>query len=79
VPPISPSPHPPNSPPHPSYPHTHTPPSSPLLRHCEDYTLRPVLIFDQFEEFFFANPDPVDRRVFFEFLVDCLELQPSAP
>jgi hypothetical protein len=37
-----------------------------------------VLIFDQFEEFFFANPDPVDRRVFFEFVVACLELQPSA-
>jgi hypothetical protein len=37
-----------------------------------------VLIFDQFEEFFFANPDPVARQGFFEFLVACLELQPSA-
>jgi tetratricopeptide (TPR) repeat protein len=60
----------------PAYPSTHTLLST--LRECEDYTLRPVLIFDQFEEFFFANPDPVDRRVFFEFVVACLELQPSA-
>jgi hypothetical protein len=57
----------------PSYPST-----LPLLRTCEDLTLRPVLIFDQFEEFFFANPDPVARQAFFEFLVACLELQPSA-
>jgi WD40 repeat protein/tetratricopeptide (TPR) repeat protein len=82
VPPISPSPYPPNSSTHtPTHPSTHTPthPSTlPLLQHCEDLTLRPVLIFDQFEEFFFANPDPVARQGFFEFLVDCLELQPSA-
>jgi CHAT domain-containing protein len=73
----------------PSHPSTHKPKPSgqaspthphtlPLLRHCEDLTLRPVLIFDQFEEFFFANPDPVARQGFFEFLVACLELQPSA-
>jgi tetratricopeptide (TPR) repeat protein len=60
----------------PAYPSTHT--LLATLRECEDYTLRPVLIFDQFEEFFFAKPDPVDRRVFFEFVVACLELQPSA-
>ena len=48
------------------------------LRQCEACTLRPVLIFDQFEEFFFANSDPLARREFFQFLADCLELQPSA-
>jgi len=44
------------------------------LRACELATLRPVLIFDQFEEFFFANPGPVARREFFQFIADCLEL-----
>ncbi len=45
-----------------------------VLRICEDRTLRPVLLFDQFEEFFFANPDPLRRRVFFEFVARCLDL-----
>ncbi|MEM8611212.1 MAG: hypothetical protein AAGF93_04270, partial [Cyanobacteria bacterium P01_H01_bin.105] len=44
------------------------------LRICENNTLRPVLLFDQFEEFFFANPDPLERRAFFGFVADCLEL-----
>jgi WD40 repeat protein len=33
-----------------------------------------VLIFDQFEEFFFAYKDPALRRPFFEFLRDCLNV-----
>ncbi|MEO0352523.1 MAG: hypothetical protein AAF282_20970, partial [Cyanobacteria bacterium P01_A01_bin.15] len=45
-----------------------------VFRRCEEHTLRPVLLFDQFEEFFFANPDPLQRREFFEFVADCLEL-----
>ena len=35
---------------------------------------RVVLIFDQFEEFFFATPDPLKRQEFFNFLVDCLQI-----
>ncbi len=48
------------------------------LANCEAEGLRPVLIFDQFEEFFFANPDRLARRTFFQFIADCLDLQPSA-
>jgi hypothetical protein len=48
------------------------------LRRCEAEKLRPVLVFDQFEEFFFANPDRLVRRQFFQFVADCLDLQPSA-
>ncbi|NEQ47654.1 MAG: hypothetical protein F6K00_30570 [Leptolyngbya sp. SIOISBB] len=33
-----------------------------------------VLVFDQFEEFFFDRDDPVDRRQFYEFLQQCLDL-----
>ena len=33
-----------------------------------------VLIFDQFEEFFFAYKDPVQRQPFFEFLRNCLNV-----
>ncbi|MEB3826035.1 nSTAND1 domain-containing NTPase, partial [Phormidium sp. CCY1219] len=33
-----------------------------------------VLIFDQFEEFFFACKDPENRREFYQFLKDCLNL-----
>jgi WD40 repeat protein len=33
-----------------------------------------VLIFDQFEEFFFAYKDPVQRQPFFEFIRDCLNI-----
>ncbi|NEO22833.1 hypothetical protein [Moorena sp. SIO4A5] len=34
-----------------------------------------VLIFDQFEEFFFQYPQPQQRRVFYQFLKDCLDLE----
>ena len=44
---------------------------------CEKQKLRPIIIFDQFEEFFFTNSDPSLQRDFFEFIVNCLELQPS--
>ncbi|NEQ67777.1 MAG: hypothetical protein F6K21_20170 [Symploca sp. SIO2D2] len=33
-----------------------------------------VLIFDQFEEFFFVNKDQASRRPFYEFLRHCLEI-----
>ncbi len=33
-----------------------------------------VLIFDQFEEFFFDCQDPSQRKVFYDFLQQCLEL-----
>ncbi len=33
-----------------------------------------VLIFEQFEEFFFACPEPAQRRVFYQFLQTCLDL-----
>ena len=39
-----------------------------------DKNLLTVLIFDQFEEFFFAYKDPTQRRPFFEFLRDCLNV-----
>jgi WD40 repeat protein/tetratricopeptide (TPR) repeat protein len=39
-----------------------------------DKNLWTVLIFDQFEEFFFAYKDPANRRPFFEFLRDCLNV-----
>jgi WD40 repeat protein len=39
-----------------------------------DKNLLTVLIFDQFEEFFFAYKDPAQRRPFFEFLRDCLDV-----
>jgi hypothetical protein len=44
------------------------------LRQTEQRNLRTVLIFDQFEEFFFVYPDPIHRRQFFEFLGQCLEV-----
>ncbi len=44
------------------------------LRQLDQQGLRSVLIFDQFEEFFFVYPRPEDRRPFFEFLVKCLEI-----
>ncbi|NET84492.1 MAG: hypothetical protein F6J94_22000 [Moorea sp. SIO1F2] len=34
-----------------------------------------VLIFDQFEEFLFQYPKPEQRRVFYQFLKDCLTLE----
>ncbi len=33
-----------------------------------------MLIFDQFEEFFFVCTEPEQRREFFEFLADCLNV-----
>ncbi|MBE9000339.1 hypothetical protein IQ274_19365, partial [Nostoc sp. LEGE 12447] len=36
--------------------------------------LRIVLIFDQFEEFFFVYSAPIERQRFFEFLADCLKI-----
>jgi tetratricopeptide (TPR) repeat protein len=46
------------------------------LRQSEPRNLRTVLIFDQFEEFFFAYPLPAERRRFFEFLGKCLNILP---
>jgi WD40 repeat protein len=44
------------------------------LRHNGQRNLRTILIFDQFEEFFFVYPTPALRRPFFEFLGQCLQL-----
>lgn len=44
------------------------------LRNNVDKNLLTVLIFDQFEEFFFAYRDPLQRRPFFEFLRNCLNI-----
>ncbi|BAY13407.1 CHASE2 domain-containing protein [Calothrix sp. NIES-2098] len=53
-------------------------PSPPVLlaqlRNNEQRNLRTVLIFDQFEEFFFVYPEPKQRRQFFEFLGECLNI-----
>ncbi|NEP29217.1 MAG: hypothetical protein F6K49_47600, partial [Moorea sp. SIO3I6] len=42
------------------------------LRQNEQHNLRTVLIFDQFEDFFFVYLDKAERRQFFEFLGECL-------
>ncbi|MEG3975373.1 WD40 repeat domain-containing protein [Microcoleus sp. herbarium8] len=34
-----------------------------------------VLIFDQFEEFFFVWKEPTERQIFFEFLRECLKIK----
>ncbi len=44
------------------------------LQKSESYNLRPVLIFDQFEEFFFVYSNPVDRIAFSQFLGNCLKI-----
>ena len=44
------------------------------LRQGESRNLRTVLIFDQFEEFFFVYPNPTERRRFFEFVGECLNI-----
>ncbi|MFN6479452.1 hypothetical protein [Nostoc sp. DedQUE07] len=44
------------------------------LEKHDDYNLLTVLIFDQFEEFFFIYNDPSNRRRFYEFLRDCLDI-----
>ncbi|MGF1934242.1 MAG: eIF2A-related protein [Nostoc sp. ChiQUE02] len=44
-----------------------------LAKH-DDYNLLTVLIFDQFEEFFFIYKDPTSRKPFYEFLRECLDI-----
>ncbi|MCP4106562.1 MAG: ATP-binding protein, partial [Desulfobacteraceae bacterium] len=44
------------------------------LRKNEDQNILTVLIFDQFEEFFFANSEPAERREFYSFLHDSLNI-----
>jgi hypothetical protein len=44
------------------------------LRQLDQRNLRTVLIFDQFEEFFFVYPKPEHRKPFFDFLVQCLQI-----
>jgi WD40 repeat protein len=44
------------------------------LKTIEQHNIRTVLIFDQFEEFFFVCTETSQRREFFEFLADCLNL-----
>ena len=46
------------------------------LQQSESRNLRTVLIFDQFEEFFFVYPTPGERRQFFEFLGAYLNILP---
>ncbi|QIR36511.1 ribosome assembly protein 4 [Tolypothrix sp. PCC 7910] len=70
-----------NTPPSPLSPSSSSSPSSPpslalitKLRENAQRNLRTVLIFDQFEEFFFVYPEPKQRRQFFEFLGECLNI-----
>ncbi len=44
------------------------------FHHTADQNLLTILIFDQFEEFFFVCTDPKDRREFYQFLHHCLHL-----
>ncbi|MCT7962604.1 hypothetical protein NG791_18200, partial [Laspinema sp. D1] len=44
------------------------------LQENESRNRRSILIFDQFEEFFFACATPKERREFFDFLGDCLRI-----
>jgi WD40 repeat protein len=44
------------------------------LKQTEQRNLRTVLIFDQFEEFFFVYPDARERRRFWEFVGECLNI-----
>ncbi|BAY77047.1 WD-40 repeat-containing protein [Nostoc linckia NIES-25] len=44
------------------------------LQQNENRNLVTVLIFDQFEEFFFAYKDQASRRPFYDFLRDCLNI-----
>ncbi|MEH2183638.1 nSTAND1 domain-containing NTPase, partial [Nostoc sp.] len=44
------------------------------LKENEQHNLRTVLIFDQFEEFFFVYTEPAQRKQFFEFLGECLNV-----
>ena len=45
-----------------------------LLRQNAERNLLTVLIFDQFEEFFFACTAPAERQQFYDFFRDCLNL-----
>ncbi len=44
------------------------------LRHNINRNLLTVLIFDQFEEFFFVYPHQSDRQEFYDFLCECLNI-----
>ncbi|MEH2231419.1 MAG: hypothetical protein V7K71_17670, partial [Nostoc sp.] len=44
------------------------------LRRNADRNLLTVLMFDQFEEFFFVYPDQSQRRAFYDFLRVCLDI-----
>ena len=44
------------------------------LRKNADYNLLTILIFDQFEEFFFICKDSRQRKKFYDFLGDCLDI-----
>ncbi|GAB1540223.1 hypothetical protein NUACC21_28920 [Scytonema sp. NUACC21] len=46
------------------------------LRQCKTHNIRPILIFDQFEEFFFVKNEPAQRQEFFKFLRECLKILP---
>jgi WD40 repeat protein/tetratricopeptide (TPR) repeat protein len=45
-----------------------------LQDNADRHSFFTILIFDQFEEFFFIYPDPLQRRSFFEFFAACLKL-----
>lgn len=44
------------------------------LHRSVNQNLMVVLIFDQFEEFFFVYKDPTERKPFYEFLKNCLNI-----
>ena len=44
------------------------------LRQNQQENFKTVLIFDQFEEFFFANPDLDARQEFYDFAVECFRI-----
>lgn len=44
------------------------------LRQNSDYNLLTILIFDQFEEFFFTCKSPQQRKKFYDFLRECLNI-----
>ncbi|MEG4112488.1 MULTISPECIES: WD40 domain-containing protein [unclassified Microcoleus] len=44
------------------------------LRENAEHNLLTILIFDQFEEFFFICKDSVDRKKFYDFLRACLDI-----
>ena len=44
------------------------------LKQNEQHNIRTVLIFDQFEEFFFVYPNLAQRRPFWDFLGECLNI-----